>query len=61
MILTRIVSQDEYSHLQVTTALLKKLQVLVWQDPNTNDILKAFSHEGKVCPVIDACRKILTR
>ncbi len=61
MILTRIVSNDEYAHLQVTSELLRKFQVLLWQDPATNDILKAFSHEGKICPVVEAWRKLLKR
>ncbi|HEX7675479.1 MAG TPA: hypothetical protein VF412_14985 [Bdellovibrio sp.] len=61
MTLTRIVSQDEWSQLTVTTQMLKKIQVVLWQDPGTNEILKAFSHEGKVCPVIDIWRKMFLR
>ncbi|WP_413290710.1 hypothetical protein [Bdellovibrio sp. HCB337] len=52
----RIVSQDEWTDVSLTAKALEKLKILVWQDPATNDLLKAFSKERHICPVILAWR-----
>lgn len=59
MVLTRVVSQDEWNAVLTNPKALLKLRVLFWRDPMIEEALKAMSHEGKICPVILACRKIL--
>lgn len=59
MILTRVVSNDEWSNVLLTQRALRTLQVLLWRDSGTDETLKALSHEGKICPVILQWRKIL--
>jgi hypothetical protein len=59
MILTRVVSQDEWSDVLLTRKALRTLQILIWRDSGTEDGLKALSHEGKVCPVILQWRGLL--
>jgi hypothetical protein len=59
MILTRVVSQDEWSDVSLNRKALRTLQVLFWRDSGTDDGLKALSHEGKICPVILQWRRLL--
>lgn len=59
MILTRVVSNDEWSDVLLTQKALRTLQVLLWRDAGTDEVLKALSHEGKICPVIMQWRKLL--
>lgn len=59
MVLTRVVSQDKWNDVLTDPKTLMRLRVLFWRDPAIEEALKAMSHEGKICPVILACRKIL--
>ena len=57
MVLVRLVSSEHESEELLTLKALRQLQILNWQDPQIDEILKALSHEGKICPVIQAWRE----
>jgi len=57
MVLVRVVSNDRDSEDLITLKSLRRLQILDWQDPTLDDILRSLSHEGKICPVIMSWRE----
>ncbi len=61
MILTRIVSGEMNSFELLSQKLFKKIQILLWQDSVTDEVLMAMSHEGKICPAILAWRELLKK
>lgn len=59
MCLTRIVSQDEWTNMTLSSEILRKLKILLWKDPGTEELLKALSHENKICPLVTLWRQMI--
>lgn len=56
---TRIVTQG--SSLEVNSKTLRRLQILIWRDPEGDAQLAAMSHQGRICPLIRLWRQRFDR
>lgn len=52
MALVRVVSNDEWNDVELTSGEWMRVRLLLWRDPAYQDILKSMAHKKQVCPVI---------